>query len=215
MTRSAYYDEMRRLANEQRAFFGLSNAKVTLSDLRKVFKHHGISINLWPMPGIPGGNMKKVKGAYMHLEGQPTVVVSRKLPDEQRIFTMAHELKHHLADFDDASKGISCQFEGATDAKEIGAEVFAAEFIYPDAIFISDMDSRSINKGSCTDHDIVRLKRSTNTTLSFTALAKKATFLGFAPKGSLDGVKWKKLDEEIFGEPLYKRINRYRQFSRN
>lgn len=215
MTRSEYYDEMRRLANEQRVLFNLSSAKVTLSDLRKIFKHHAISINLWPMPGISGDHMKKVKGAYMHVDGQPSVLISRRLPDEQRIFTMAHELKHHLADYEDAAKGISCQFEGATELKEIGAEVFAAELIYPNAIFITDMDSRSIAKGSCTDQDIVRLKRSSNTTLSFTALAKKATFLGYAPKGSLDGVKWKKLEEEIFGEPLYKRINRYRQFSRN
>lgn len=215
MTRSEYYDEMRRLAKEQRSLFNLSSVRVTLTDLRKIFKHHGISINLWPMPGISGDHMKKIKGAYMHVDGQPSVLISRRLPDEQRIFTMAHELKHHLADYDDASKGITCQFEGATDAKEIAAEVFAAELIYPDTIFISDMSARSIAKGACTDRDIVSLKRSTNTTLSFTALAKKATFLGYAPKGSFDGVKWKKLEEEMFGEPLYKRINRYRQFSRN
>jgi hypothetical protein len=213
MTRSEYYDEMRRLANEQRSLFNLSSVRVTLTDLRKIFKHHDISISLWPMPGISGDHMKKIKGAYMHVDGQPSVLISRRLPDEQRIFTMAHELKHHLADYDDAAKGITCQFEGATDAKEIAAEVFAAELIYPDTIFISDMSARSIAQGACTDRDIVRLKRSTNTTLSFTALAKKATFLGFASKGSLDGVKWKKLDEEIFGEPLYKRINRYRHYS--
>jgi len=215
MTRSDYYDEMRRLANEQRALFNLLSARVTLSDLRKIFKHHCISINLWPMPGISGGNMKKVKGAYMHVDGQPSVLISRRLPDEQRIFTMAHELKHHLVDYDEAARGISCQFEGATDVKEIGAEVFAAELIYPDITFVSDMDSRSIDKDACTDRDIVSLKRSTNTTLSFTALAKKATFLGYAPKGALAAVKWKKLEEEMFGEPLYKRINRYRQFPRN
>jgi hypothetical protein len=35
-------------------------------------------------------------------------------------------------------------------------------------------------------------------------------FLGFAEPKSLDGVKWKKLEEELYGEPLYKKLIRRR-----
>jgi hypothetical protein len=47
--------------------------------------------------------------------------------------------------------------------------------------------------------------------LSYTGLAKRATFLGLAPPGSFDQVQWKKLEEHIFGEPAYKRFLRRRK----
>jgi hypothetical protein len=35
-------------------------------------------------------------------------------------------------------------------------------------------------------------------------------FLGLAPAGSLNAIRWKKLEEKIFGEPVYKRLLRRR-----
>jgi hypothetical protein len=58
---------------------------------------------------------------------------------------------------------------------------------------------------------LIRLKRETRTTLSYAGLAKRAVFLGFAAPGSFDGVRWKKLEEQIFGEPLYKVLLRRRR----
>ncbi len=68
-----------------------------------------------------------------------------------------------------------------------------------------------IDKGACTPQVLVHLKRETRTTLSYAGLAKRAEFLGFAERGSLANVKWKKLEEQLFGEPLYKRILRKRK----
>jgi hypothetical protein len=65
-----------------------------------------------------------------------------------------------------------------------------------------------LSAGACVV--IVHLKHDTRTTLSYTGLAKRATFLGLAPAGSLDNVRWKKLEEEIFGEPFYKQLLRRR-----
>jgi hypothetical protein len=58
---------------------------------------------------------------------------------------------------------------------------------------------------------LVRLKRETQTTLSYTGLAKRAEFLNFAPAGSLARVAWKKLEEQLYGEPFYKQLRRSRQ----
>ncbi len=60
--------------------------------------------------------------------------------------------------------------------------------------------------------DLVHLKRETRTTLSYTGLAKRAEFLGFSLQGVLANVRWKKLEEDIYGPPLYKRL-RARGFS--
>jgi hypothetical protein len=97
---------------------------------------------------------------------------------------------------------------------EIGAEVFAAEFIYPEAQFGADLQARGVALGGCTAEIIVRLKRDTRTTLSYAGLVKRAEFLGFAPPGVLQGVKWKKLAESIFGVPYYKRVRVLRSHRR-
>jgi hypothetical protein len=100
-----------------------------------------------------------------------------------------------------------------SEAIEIGAEVFAVELIFPEADFVAAMRAAAVGVGTCTPEDIVRLKRQTEATLSFTSLAKLATHLGFAAVGTLDGVQWKKLEERLYGEPLYKRLLRRRGIS--
>jgi hypothetical protein len=79
--------------------------------------------------------------------------------------------------------------------------VFAAELIYLEIQFGSDMQARGITIGGCTPEVIVRLKRETRTTLSYAGLVKRAEFLGFAAAGALQRVRWKKLEESIFGLP--------------
>lgn len=181
------------------------------SDLRRLFKHHGIQVDLWPMPGMTRRNaLKNLRGAYIdHPDSGPCVMISRDIPDEPQIFTMAHELKHHLVDR--GSITAFCHEANTSDVIEIGAEVFAAELIFPQQLFIDTLTSMGIVRGKCVASDVVKLKHDTRTTLSYAGLAKRAEFMGFAPADSLKGVKWKKLEESIYGEPVYKQINRYRR----
>lgn len=201
VNRSQYYEEMKLLARDMRARFGLLSPVVKLSDLRRMYRELGIKVDLWPH------RLKNLRGAYFLDEAGPSVMVARQLPTEQRIFTMGHELKHHLVDRAETR----CMELAGNSTIEIGAEVFAAELVFPEGDFKDEMCRMQIHPGSCTAEHIVRLKHDTRTTLSFTALAKRAAWLAYAVPGRLDNVRWRKLDEQIYGEPLYKRLLRRRR----
>jgi Zn-dependent peptidase ImmA (M78 family) len=200
MSRYDYYEDMKRRARSIRAEFGLTSPRVQLNDLRRIYKAQAIKIDLWE------GKLKNLRGAYFHDETGASVMIAKKLPKEQRIFTMGHELKHHLADAVD----VRCMDLKASDEIEIGAEVFAVELIFPEADFTDALHALDVQLGACKPQHIVRLKRESATTLSFTSLGKLAVHLRFAPAGTFDDVHWKKLDESIYGEPLYKRLLRRR-----
>lgn len=202
MNRHAYYEDLKSLARSEREKFGLKSPRVLRSDLRRIYSHYEIRIDLWP-------HFKGLKGAYFNDELGPSVVINKSLPEDPRVFTMAHELKHHLVDRD---LGLAfCDASNENEAIEIGAEVFAAEMIFPEADFTARLSGMGVVRGKCSPESLVRLKVGTRTTLSYAGLAKYAERLGFAPRGSFDRVKWKKLEEEIFGEPVYKRIQRHRR----
>ena len=57
---------------------------------------------------------------------------------------------------------------------------------------------------------MIQLKRETRTTLSYAGLVKRLEFLGFIAAGTFAKVRWKKLEEEVYGEPLYKQLLRRR-----
>ena len=127
---------------------------------------------------------------------------------------MAHELLLHAVSITSWIGKAFFLFSDASNQSaeiEIGAEIFAAELIYPEQMFSGNLLSMGVTLGSCTPQDLVVLKRETQTTLSYAGLAKRAEFLGFAPQGSLGKVAWKKLEESIYGVPFYKqRITRAR-----
>jgi Zn-dependent peptidase ImmA (M78 family) len=199
---------MKKLARETREKYGLSSPRVLKSDMRRIYRDQGIRIDLWPY------KLRHLRGAYFNDELGPTVMLVKGLPDDPTIFTMGHELKHHLVDRE--LPVACCSDRNANQHIEIGAEIFAAELIYPEAEFINALSAKGIAKGECTPEDIVRLKRETRTTLSYAGLAKRAMFHQFCEAGSLDRVFWKKLEEKLFGEPVYKAIHRRRsQFKRN
>lgn len=205
MSRSEYYEKMKVLARETRAKYGLSTPKVSKSDLRRIYKDQSIRIDLW------AHKLRKLRGAYFNDESGVTVLIVKGLPDDPTIFTLAHELKHHLADRD--LPVACCEGDPRNEVIEIGAEIFAAEFIFPEDDFLRLLGEMGVTHGKCTAESLVRLKRQTQTTLSYTGLAKRAEFMGLAPCGSLAKVSWKKLEEKIFGEPLYKRFRRGRAAS--
>ena len=202
MSRYAYYERMKSLARDVRATAGLTTPRVLKSDLRAIYRRENIRIDLWP-------HFKGLRGAYFNDEHGASVVLNSSLPEDPRVFTMAHELKHHLVD---RELGLAfCDVGNQNEEIEIGAEVFAAELIFPEQDFVAALAEMGIRKGTCTPESLVRLKTETRTTLSYAGLSKSAIRLGFAPEGTFLGVKWKKLEERINGEPVYKRIQRYRR----
>ena len=203
MSRSIYYEKMKALAREERQKFGWSSPRVLKSHLRRAYKAYDIRIDLWPYP------LKVIRGAYFNDKYGVSVLLNRNLPNDPLIFTMAHELKHHLVDFD--LSYMYCSEYNVDEPIEIGAEVFAAELIFPEKDFASHLSEMGIRHGQCAAESLVRLKHDTQTTLSYTGLAKRAVFLGFAMSGAFDKVQWKKLEEHIYGEPIYKQILRNRR----
>jgi len=203
VNRSNYYAEMKQLARSTRGKYGLRTPRVLRSDLRAIYRDQGIKIDLWPF------KLREVRGAYFNDELGPTVMLAKGLPDDPMVFTMAHELKHHLVDSEQPIA--CCSDRNLNEHIEIGAEVFAAELIFPEQEFLDAIAAMGINPGSCTAETLVRLKHDSRTTLSYAGLAKRAMFHRLSAPGSLNGIKWKKLEEELFGEPVYKRILRRRR----
>ncbi len=202
MSRFAYYQEMKTLARGVRAEHGLTTPRVLRSDLRRIYKHYGIRIDLWPH------RCRKLRGAYFYDELGATVMLVRDLPPDPMVFTMGHELKHHLVD---RQAGVSyCDASNVKEPIEIGAEVFAAELIFPEQDFVDLLSAMGVVRGACTAQILVRVKHETKTTLSYAGIAKRAEYLRFVEPGSLAGVKWKNLEEQLYGEPLYKRLLRNR-----
>jgi len=200
MSRTAYYQELKKLARQVRTDFSLTTPRVMLSDLRRIYKHYEIRIEYCDR------RLGGIRGAYFNDETGPWVLVDKALPKEQRIFTLAHELKHHLTgDVIGATHST-----GGGDPVEIGAELFAAELIYPEDDFAADLVSQGVVKGMCSAQDIVRLKACTEATLSYTSLGKRAEFLGFATPGMFAQTRWHKVRDDLLGEPFYKRLARRR-----
>lgn len=198
MSRTEYYQQMKVRARAIRTHYSLDTPRVLRSDLRRIFKDQGIRVDLWPH------KLREIRGAYINDDLGPTVMLAKSLPEDPMVFTMAHELKHHLED-----RHLSlawCGDKNATQHIEIGAEVFAAELIFPEDDFTNALTQMGVGVNQCTPEVLVRLKRQTRTTLSYAGLVKRAKFLGFSKNDTLDGVKWKKLEEQIFGEPSYKRF---------
>src|SRR5579875_3575700 len=133
---------MRKLALEMRTKYALISPRVLKSDMRRIYKDQGIRIDLWPY------KLRKLRGAYFNDEGGPSVMLAKGLPDDPMIFTMGHELKHHLVDRD--SVLALCDSSNQHEEIEIGAEIFAAELIYPESMFCDDLTRLGASLGRCT-----------------------------------------------------------------
>lgn len=202
MQANDHYTEARKLAASIRAKHGLTTSRVMVSDLRKIYKQEGINqLDYWDKFSA------RIKGAYFNDEHGSTVVISKRLMTqiEPKVFTMAHELKHHLSD---NVTGVSfCSDDNEKVLVERAADAFASELIYPAGLLTQDMQSRGIEKGKCTAHDIVRLKHETRTTLSHSALALKVARLGYCDTSIL------KTHWHILRNELYPEYTRYRKAS--
>jgi len=186
-----YYDDLKRLARQVRAENGLNSPRVTPNDMRRIYFRNGIEIDLWPY------RLRNLRGAFICDKLGTTVMLAKNLPQDPMVFTMAHELKHF---YRDRNLGVSyCDQSNITKTLEIGAEIFAAELIFPDREFIAQLNKMRIRKDQCLPRTLVELKHATRTTLSYAGLAIKAERLRFAPANSLTKVKtWRKL-ERLYG----------------
>ena len=199
MSRSDYYHDMKDLARKVRAEYGLASCSVRKSDMRRIYKAEGVRIDIWPY------KLKEIRGAYFRDTLGPTVMVA-KLPTDPFVFTLAHELKHHL--FDHGVELAPCGTRNLSEHVEIGAEIFAAELLFPEEYFRRMMTDLGVVKGSCKPAHIVEVKRRTGTTLSYLGLVKRAEFLGLAVAGALPRSGWKILEEKLYGVPFYKQAAR-------
>ena len=188
MNRQAYYEELKLLARQVRAEHGLHSPRVLASDLRRIYEQHGIVIDSWPY------RLRHLRGAFISDDLGTTVMLASGLPQDPMVFTMAHELKHFFRDRD---LGIYyCDQSNLGREVEVGAEIFAAELLFPDQDFIKHMRLLRVGRDQCLPKTLVHLKGKTRTTLSYAGLAKKAERLGYAPPCSLTKIKtWRKLEE--------------------
>lgn len=197
-----YYKELKKLAREQRTLFNLQTSSIGRREFRAIYKQFGIQLNLWPLSGMSGKPLKHLRGAYLNVDNDLFVMVDRSLPNDPYLFTLAHEMKHHLCDSQFAKS--FCHDDNQSDIIEIGAEVFAAELLYPEGDFSRDLDERSVEKGACTQHDLVTLKHDTGTSLSYAGLRKRAINFGYAPP-SMPHTGWKQIETSLYGLPFYLR----------
>jgi Zn-dependent peptidase ImmA (M78 family) len=183
MKDTGYYYEMRELALEVRSRNEIEGADLSIREMWKVYRVEGIE-ELYFRHGF-----KQLRGAYFNDEYGVTVMLAGGLPDEPTIFTMAHELKHHLVD--SKAGTVLCRTDEQMRRVEIGAEVFAAELIYPEKDFVYDLVRllRGIPQ-SVTPEVLTELKRKTQTTLSYAAMAKRAVLLRLADEKSFKDVRW-------------------------
>jgi len=198
-----YYDELKDTARQVRKKFCLVTPRVKLSDMRSIYKTYDIHVDLWPRKNLPDVKLKGLRGAFFSDSYGCSVLINRNLPEEPRIFTMGHELKHFLKDRELSSQ-FWCGDDNTKDIIEVGAEIFSAELIFPDQDFKDRFKELFSACTICMPEKLVRLKRETLTTLSYAALTKKAIFLNFAKPDDFNGVKWKKLEEEIYGIPYHR-----------
>ena len=183
MRDTGYYYEMRELALEVRARNGIEGSDLSMRDMWRLYCEEGIE-KLDFRHGF-----KDLRGAYFNDDCGVTVMLAGGLPDEPTIFTMAHELKHHLVDSE--AGPLVCRTNEQSRRIEIGAEVFASELIYPEKDFVYDLFRLLRGMPQAVSPEVlVELKRKTNTTLSYAALAKRTVLLRLADEKGFRDVRW-------------------------
>jgi Zn-dependent peptidase ImmA (M78 family) len=192
------YEDLKSLARQKRVKYAVITESLNLIVVRKIYSEEGIRIDPWKFP-------RTIRAAYMSDDADPSVAINKTLPREPKLFSLIHELKHHYVDRQLIENGqIRCGDYNENQGIEIGAEVFAAEFIYPEAEFLERVSALGIQLGKCSPEDVVRLKRECGACVSYQFLRKRLVRLGFAGAHAFDRTQFQKLEEQIYGVPIYK-----------
>lgn len=197
MIRREYYEDLKRLALEKRTEHCVETGRFGLSEVRVIYKNEAIRIDHWPLP-------RKVKALYMCGDSDCSVALQPTLPYEPKLFALIHELKHHYRDRAALGAGvISCGDYDANELIEKGAEVFAAEFIYPEAEFSADLQKLGVVVRQASD--VVVIKRACTAKVSYRFICKRLERLGLIGVGAFNSVQFQKLEEKIHGVPYFRR----------
>lgn len=197
MNRHAYYEEMKALAHEKRERYGVDTSAFGLREVRKIYKDENITIDFWPL-------RRKIKAMYMCTDNDYSVAIQENIPKEPRLFALVHELKHHYCDQKNIELGvIHCGDYNRNAVIEIGAEVFAAEFIYPMGEFEQDINQLDISEWRA--EDVVGFKRVCKATVSYQFICKRLEWLKLITANEFINVKFKNLEDKLFGVPFYRK----------
>jgi Zn-dependent peptidase ImmA (M78 family) len=192
-----YFESMKVLAREKRALYSVNTDTFGLRELRVIYKAEQVKIDLWDC--LPA----KVKAVYMCDADIYSVAVQPKIPAEPKLFALVHELKHHYCDRDKLSSGeLSCGDYNSNELIEVGAEVFAAEFVYPEDEF--QRDAIAFLSSAWNAEDIVRFKRNCSARVSYMFIRKRLERLQLIGSNEFQSTQFKKLEEQMFGVPIYK-----------
>src|SRR5688572_21261894 len=85
VNQQAYYEDLKQLARQVRAEFGLNSPRVVESDLRRIYEKNGIVIDDWPY------RLRNLRGAFIWDHLGATVMLASGLPRDPKVFTMRSE----------------------------------------------------------------------------------------------------------------------------
>jgi Zn-dependent peptidase ImmA (M78 family) len=192
------YEQLKSLASQKRSEYGVVTTEFGLQKVRSIYRDEGITLDY-------RATKPKIRAIYMCDDDDPSVMINKALPEEPKLFSLVHELKHHYLDRSVIEQGqIKCGDYNANQDIEIAAEVFAAEFIYPESEFLALARDMGLLPGKVTAGDMVRFKRACGAKVSYTFLRKRFERLRFVQAGLLAKVQFKNLEEKMFGTPIYK-----------
>ena len=198
MTDAQYYAQMKDLARTKREEYGIVTSKINIPLIQKIYKKEGIKIDRWKNVS------RKIRAAYFCDGDDCSVLLNNSLPREPKLFSLVHELKHHFTDRSIIENGeIKCGDYNENKVIEIGAEVFAAEFIFPEEEMRKLISSLGIHKNNCEAKSVITIKRMKIAPVSYMFIKKRFEFFGLIQSGAYDDVKFEKLEEEIHGKPFY------------
>lgn len=190
---------MRALALEKRQFHHVETSKIDLPFMARIYKAEGIKIDRRNLRGY------RIRACYFCDNNDFSVLLKNNMPREPKIFALAHELKHHYADQTTITDGtIKCGDYNRNELIEKAAEVFAAEFIYPEAEMLRDSKEVGIEFGTCSAEDVVHFKMRRFAPISYTFIVKRFEWFGICERGAFDNVQFTKLEESVYGVPIYK-----------
>lgn len=193
-----YYRRMKLLARQKRDEYEISLQKINLTLIRNIYKKEEITIDYWDIKS------PRIKASYHCDETDSSVLVKKSLPGEPKLFALIHELKHHFTDREGIMNcSFACGDYNANKIIEVGAEIFAAEFIFPESEMKQSLANFGLKKSNCNPTIIVEYKRNCGVPVSYQYILKRLEFFQIIEKNSFDKVKFKNLEETLY-PPIYK-----------
>ena len=98
-SKAAYYALMREFARKRRSELGIQTRAFGIREIRGIYRRENIIIDIRKLPSC-------LRAIYLAEDGEVSVAIRKDLPDEPKLFALAHELKHHWVDQELIRKGL-------------------------------------------------------------------------------------------------------------